>query len=243
VRRRSTATAGLILSLAVALGVPAAWWWSNGSSADSAGSAAEFGAQSPSFDSRGKSPPRRDDLSRPPGQGKAPLSKLVLPADIPIVRSTDRRTSAPPARPTRVVLSSLDISARVVPVGVDEKRAVAVPSDAFSLGWYRFGRSPAERMGSTVIVGHRDSRTQGRGALYRLDELNPDDTVTVTLSDDTTVVYRVVERRFYLRDRLPSVLFGRDGAPRLTLITCGGPYDPELGYRDNLVVTAVPVEG
>ena len=171
------------------------------------------------------------------------MSRLIAPSDVPIVRATDRRTDPPPARPTRVVLSSLETSAPVVPVGVDENRAVAVPSDAFRLGWYRFGRSPAEAMGSTVIVGHRDSRTQGRGVLFRLDELKPDDSVSVTLSDGTTVVYRVVERRFYQRDRLPSILFGRDGAPRLTLITCGGPYDPELGYRDNLVVTAVPIEG
>jgi hypothetical protein len=33
--------------------------------------------------------------------------------------------------------------------------------------------------------------------------------------------------------------FARDGAPRLTLITCGGPFDKATGhYRDNVVVTA-----
>jgi hypothetical protein len=37
-------------------------------------------------------------------------------------------------------------------------------------------------------------------------------------------------------------LFDRAGAPRLQLITCGGPYDPNAGgYRDNLVVTAVAI--
>ncbi len=36
-------------------------------------------------------------------------------------------------------------------------------------------------------------------------------------------------------------LFRRDGAPRLTLITCGGPFLPESGsYRDNVVVVAEP---
>jgi hypothetical protein len=35
--------------------------------------------------------------------------------------------------------------------------------------------------------------------------------------------------------------FARGGAPRLTLITCTGPFDRRTdGYRDNLVVTAVP---
>ena len=37
-------------------------------------------------------------------------------------------------------------------------------------------------------------------------------------------------------------LFARDGPPRLTLITCGGPFLPEyLSYRDNVVVVAEPL--
>jgi hypothetical protein len=43
------------------------------------------------------------------------------------------------------------------------------------------------------------------------------------------------------RQRLPSELFGRTGPELLRLITCGGAYDPETGYEQNLVVTAVPV--
>ena len=36
-------------------------------------------------------------------------------------------------------------------------------------------------------------------------------------------------------------IFARDGAPRLTLITCGGPFLPEYrSYRDNVVVVAEP---
>jgi hypothetical protein len=34
-------------------------------------------------------------------------------------------------------------------------------------------------------------------------------------------------------------LFRRDGPPRLTLLTCGGPFLAEYGsYRDNVVVVA-----
>ena len=161
--------------------------------------------------------------------------------DIPIVSTTAQVTKRSVPRPVRVVINPLEASAVVVPVGVDENRAVVVPSDAMRLGWYRFGRSPAEGIGSTVVVGHRDSRTQGRGVLFRLNEVENGDPITVELSDGSTVNYRVVDERFYLRESLPEVLFERSGAPRLTLITCGGPYDPERGYRDNLVVTAVPV--
>ena len=39
-----------------------------------------------------------------------------------------------------------------------------------------------------------------------------------------------------------DVLVSRDGPPRLTLVTCGGPFLPDVGgYRDNVVVVAEPV--
>jgi len=237
-RRRSTATAGLILGLAVAVGVPAGWWFAEGSFATTA-----YAPDSSMWASPSASPTEpRLELTKPvAGSERLPMRWRPTVPDIPIVSTTTSKTKRPVPRPVRVVINPLDANAAVVPVGVDENRAVAVPTDAMRLGWYRFGRSPAEGMGSTVIVGHRDSREQGRGVLFRLDEVEPNDSISVELSDGSTVNYRVVEERFYLRERLPEVLFERSGAPRLTLITCGGPYDPERGYRDNLVVTAVPV--
>jgi hypothetical protein len=58
-----------------------------------------------------------------------------------------------------------------------------------------------------------------------------------------TVSYRVTGRETVVKRRLPTErLFDRDGAPRLVLITCGGPFDEaRSAYRDNLVVAADPV--
>ena len=52
----------------------------------------------------------------------------------------------------------------------------------------------------------------------------------------------MVARERYRKTTIPlDRYFARDGAPRLTLITCGGPFDRTTGhYRDNVVVTAVP---
>jgi hypothetical protein len=49
-----------------------------------------------------------------------------------------------------------------------------------------------------------------------------------------------VARETYQKTAIPlDRYFGRDGALRLTLITCGGPFDRASGsYRDNVVVTA-----
>jgi hypothetical protein len=66
----------------------------------------------------------------------------------------------------------------------------------------------------------------------------------VTTADGDSVAYRVVGKETIVKQRLPvQRLFARDGAPRLVLITCGGPFVPELSsYRDNLVVVAVPID-
>ncbi len=54
---------------------------------------------------------------------------------------------------------------------------------------------------------------------------------------------RSSSRESILKKRLPyEELFAVDGPPRLTLISCGGYYDPDNGgYQDNVVVTAVPL--
>jgi hypothetical protein len=54
--------------------------------------------------------------------------------------------------------------------------------------------------------------------------------------------YRVVTRQLLVKRQVPlAELFTRAGAPRLVLLTCGGPFDETArSYRDNLVVVAEP---
>ena len=145
--------------------------------------------------------------------------------------------------PTVLTIAAIAVSAPVEPVGVASDGMVAIPPDAHHVGWYEFGPAPGDAAGSAVIVGHRDSRTQGRGALYDLGAVSLGDKVQVRLSSGKTLTYRVVERRRYPKQGLPWATFFTDrGPPRLTVITCGGPYDPRHGgYQDNLIVTATPI--
>ena len=55
--------------------------------------------------------------------------------------------------------------------------------------------------------------------------------------------WRVVSRDLLPKQILPvDTIFARGGPPRLVLVTCGGPYDPDArSYRDNVVVVAEPV--
>ncbi len=147
------------------------------------------------------------------------------------------------AAPMRVRIPALDVNTKVFPVALDKNRAIEIPEDIRYVGWYELGVPPGVDRGSAVLVAHRDGREQGRGVFYFLGSLKPGDKVYVKTSSGKELPYKVVSRESILKKRLPyEELFAVDGDPRLTLISCGGYYDPNNGgYQDNVVVTAVPM--
>ena len=132
---------------------------------------------------------------------------------------------------------------KIFPVGLDKNKAIEIPEDIRYVGWYELGVPPGVDRGSAVLVAHRDGREQGRGVFYFLGNLDVGDKVVVKTSAGEELPYKVVSRESILKKRLPyEELFAVDGDPRLTLISCGGYYDPDNGgYQDNVVVTAVPM--
>ncbi|MEU7752156.1 class F sortase [Micromonospora sp. NPDC049101] len=188
--------------------------------------------------------------SRPAGTvGAAEASALAstptTAASVPSVPVTagELPVDAAIIPPVRLVIPEIDVTATVDAVGINERtNEFEVPPSVDQIGWYRYGPGLEAPAGSVVIAGHVDSARQGRGAFFRLRELDQGDTLTATGSDGTARRYRVVAREEYAKTRIPlDRYFARDGKPRLTLITCGGPFDAKARrYRDNIVVTAVP---
>lgn len=161
-----------------------------------------------------------------------------------VQRASAQLTSVdqPRAQPTIVTLPGVGIDAAIRPVGVAADGQMRLPPDPRVLGWYRFGPAPdAADEGSAVLAGHLDSERFGLGPLVGLREVATGDLVRVTLSDSSSVNYRVEAVTRYERQGLPAELFARSGAHRLRIITCGGDYVADAGgYQQNLVVTAVP---
>lgn len=145
--------------------------------------------------------------------------------------------------PVRLVIPAIGVTATVDAVGINARtNEFEVPPSVDQVGWYRYGPGLEAEAGSVVVAGHVDSAKQGKGAFFRLRELDQGDTLTATGSDGEARRYRVVAREEYAKTKIPlDRYFARDGKPRLTLITCGGPFDAKARkYRDNIVVTAVP---
>ena len=234
---RRTAVIGLVLSLATLVAVPTV-----------------VALREPAEATIGQRPPVGQpfgavDAAAGPGQlGRtAPSSEPSLPESAPVTPAVLIRPAVAPRRtvpdaPRQLVLPAVGLDVPVGAVGVAPDGSMAIPTDVNRAGWYRFGPAPGQP-GSVVLVGHVDSRTQGLGAFARLAAVEVGDRVLVSVRSGRTYTYRVVARELLPKRSLPTEeLWSRSGSPRLTLITCGGPYDPDRGgYQDNLVVTAVPV--
>jgi len=148
-----------------------------------------------------------------------------------------------PPVPVRVRIARLHIDAAVIPVTADRGGALAVPDDPSVAGWWSASARPGTQAGSVVIDGHVDSASRGLGAFFRLGELNPGDRIVVKNASAASNSYAVVARRRYAKTALPArEIFAQDVAPRLVLVTCGGPFNRDTGsYLDNVVIYAVPI--
>ncbi len=167
----------------------------------------------------------------PTGRGEAGLTDARLIA----------KTNG--SQPDRVELDRLNIDAPVASVGIDtEENLLAIPVNIDRVGFWRDSATVGAKQGTTLLAGHVDSAKRGAGAFYRLKNARRGDRVTVTAESGRKQRYRITSIRRMRKSRLPESVYRTTGAHRLVLVTCGGPFDAVKGsYRDNIVVTAVPV--
>jgi hypothetical protein len=143
--------------------------------------------------------------------------------------------------PVRLSIPALGVSAPITATGVQAGGQLAIPADPADVGWWAGGASPGDATGAVILAGHIDSAASGPGALFRLADLRPGETVTVD-ADGGDYRYRVVALRGYAKTALPAAaIFSQQVTARLVIISCGGPFDSATGhYLDNIVAYAVP---
>jgi hypothetical protein len=226
-----TPAAVLALGLTLAIGTPAAWALTRPDPAAGVPVVAALAA-----------------APAPTPMAPATAGALPVPAQPDLLPTATARPAAPTpvaavVAPVRLSVPARGIDAPVDPVGVRRQGEMALPGDVDRVGWYRFGPAPGATEGTVVLAGHVDDVEQGLGALAPLRRAEPGDEVLVEGADGAVTRWSVVSRELIEKPGVPlGDLFARSGTPRLALVTCGGPYDPEsLSYRDNVVVVAVPV--
>jgi sortase (surface protein transpeptidase) len=141
-------------------------------------------------------------------------------------------------RPVHIAIPSIDVSARVIPLGLNPDRTLEVPTNFADTGWFTQGPEPGER-GAAVIVGHLES-LNGPGVFFHLRDLRPGRLIRIRLADGTIVRYVAGSSLTVSKDRFPTKLvYSRTLQPTLRLITCSGQLDPTTGrHPDNYIVFA-----
>ena len=124
----------------------------------------------------------------------------------------------------------------------DPRGTLVIPELVARAGWWQGGARLGDPFGAIVIAAHVDSFADGIGPIAELLNAEVGDVVHLearNLSQSFAVSSSTFVPRTSLADHAATVSF--DGAYRLVLITCGGPYDRTRGgYRDNLIVVAGP---
>ena len=187
----------------------------------------------------------------PPGGYRAGTGSQGMTAAHPAAGRRSRAAGQPAAGPdvavrvpVRLLIPAIGVSAPVLPTGVQAGGSLAIPPDPSDVGWWAGGGFPGEPTGAVILVGHINSAALGPGALLRLQDVRPGMVITVMASGQA-YRYRVVALRAYAKTSLPvAAVFGQQVAPRLVIVSCGGPFDASTGhYLDNIVAYAVPLDG
>jgi sortase (surface protein transpeptidase) len=130
----------------------------------------------------------------------------------------------------------------MIRVGVDQHRAIAVPTNINLAGWYVEGPAPGEP-GVSIVDGHV-SGVESPGIFARLGDLRAGDPVTIERGDGTVLTFTVVTVDSYpTADTAREQFRALPGVERqLTLITCGGRYDPAIGTHDQRIVVRAELD-
>ena len=140
-----------------------------------------------------------------------------------------------PAEPAHLAIPTLGVRADVQHVS-STSTGIEVPQVGRA-GWFDEGPRPGEP-GRAVVIGHLDSRT-GPGLFALLPGVEPGTDVSVTDAAGLVHRFKVVGKAQVPKATFPSsAVYGPSARPSLVLITCGGPYTPGVGYRDNVLVYA-----
>jgi LPXTG-site transpeptidase (sortase) family protein len=142
--------------------------------------------------------------------------------------------------PSAVAIPSLGTRAPIVPVGLEDDGTMASPTDPDTVGWYDLGPGVGAP-GNAVLAGHVDwgGRLRAFGLLRLLE---PGDTIQITDAAGNVLTYSVSWTRLVQPDSAPldAIYEQTTDTEEVTLITCGGTFDPSIHmYLSRVIVRAV----
>ncbi|AQU80769.1 MULTISPECIES: class F sortase [Planococcus] len=150
----------------------------------------------------------------------------------------ERQQSIQGMEPFQIKIPSIGVDAAIESTGILDNGQMGVPEDVDQVGWFEPGYKAGAK-GHAVLAGHVDSLT-GPAVFYELDKVKVGETVTVIGPDGREMIYEVKNLTSYETDDAPiEKIFGSSDKRLLSLITCTGDYNRDIGsHEERLVVTA-----
>jgi hypothetical protein len=145
-------------------------------------------------------------------------------------------------RPIALSIDKFAIAADVEQLNIVDG-AMQNPTGPFVVSWYEETASPGE-IGNVVLAGHVDYWNVGPAVFYDIfwgEQMAPGDLINVTGEDGSVWTYGVQFQQTYHIDELtPEVItdliFPGSKAELVTLITCGGEFDANVGEYNSRVI-------
>ncbi len=143
------------------------------------------------------------------------------------------------AKPSQLLIPSIDVDAKVQLVGLTAKGEMGIPTNFTDVGWYQHGTIPGE-VGSAVIDGHVDNALGLKGVFKYLKDVKMGESVYIKDVKGNTHEFIIREVVSYKYDETPTEeIFHEDTKRLIRLITCGGKWiKTAKTYDTRVVVTA-----
>lgn len=147
------------------------------------------------------------------------------------------------SRPTAVRIPSLDVSGRVIDLGLQPDGTMEVPSNGTDIGWFTGSPTPGE-LGPAILAAHV-THDKAPAVFFELGAMRPGQRIEVDRADGSTATFAMTDVGQYPKAEFPTDrVYGEVDHAGLRLITCGGRFDGETGHHvDNVVVYAELVDG
>lgn len=169
-----------------------------------------------------------------------------IPAEV-VTHSTDTPDETPPVeacdnysvpddQPRKIDIPSVGISGCIQRVGIDQHKAIAVPTNIHLAGWYTDSVAPGEK-GVSIVDGHVLGRYQD--AIFKnLADIQAGASISIQFGDYSWKIFEVIAVSSYPVDQvMTQLLVRRDGvSAQLNLITCGGNFDKSSQSYDQRVI-------
>lgn len=139
--------------------------------------------------------------------------------------------------PRMLRIDSLNIAAKVRPMGINSIGAIAAPINIYDSGWYT-GSSKPGAAGAMFIDGHASGATR-KGLFAYIDTLQIGNTVSVERGDGQLFTYKVVHVETVSKDAvdMTKALRTYDGVKEgLNLMTCTGAWIKEQKTYDKRAI-------